>query len=80
MPRRSHPVRGSATVIGSTPGAVPVARVEQNVRAAVDIADRAYVLDDGRMVYEGRAAALARDENLVRSLAGASAEKWDVVA
>ena len=27
--------------------------VEQNVRAAVEIADRAYVLDDGRVVYEG---------------------------
>jgi branched-chain amino acid transport system ATP-binding protein len=30
--------------------------VEQNVRAAVEIADRAYVLDDGRVVYEGLAA------------------------
>ena len=29
--------------------------VEQNVRAAVEIADRAYVLDDGRIVYEGDA-------------------------
>ena len=34
---------------------VSVLLVEQNVRAAVEIADRAYVLDDGRIVYEGDA-------------------------
>jgi len=52
--------------------------VEQNVRAAVAVADRAYVLDDGRVVYEGAAADFAQDEERVRALAGASAEKWDV--
>jgi branched-chain amino acid transport system ATP-binding protein len=52
--------------------------VEQNVRAAVDIADRAYVLDDGRVVYEGPAKAFAADEARVRELAGASAEVWDL--
>jgi branched-chain amino acid transport system ATP-binding protein len=52
--------------------------VEQNVRAAVEIADRVYVLDDGRIVYEGPAAEFGRDEERVRALAGASAEKWDV--
>jgi branched-chain amino acid transport system ATP-binding protein len=36
--------------------------VEQNVRAAVEIADRAYVVDDGRIIYEGSAAELGRDE------------------
>jgi branched-chain amino acid transport system ATP-binding protein len=51
--------------------------VEQNVRAAVEIADRAYVLDDGRVIYEGSAADLGRDEARVRALAGASAESWD---
>ena len=54
--------------------------VEQNVRAAVEIADRAYVLDDGRVVYEGDAAEFARDEERVRALAGASAETWEDVA
>jgi branched-chain amino acid transport system ATP-binding protein len=53
--------------------------VEQNVRAAVEIADRAYVLDDGKVVYEGPAAEFAKDEERVRALAGASAEKWDVI-
>ena len=50
--------------------------VEQNVRAAVEIADRAYVLDDGHVVYEGGAAEFAKDEERVRALAGASAESW----
>jgi branched-chain amino acid transport system ATP-binding protein len=47
--------------------------VEQNVRAAVDVADRCYVLDDGHVVYEGRAADFAKDEERVKELAGASA-------
>ncbi|MFT0547190.1 ABC transporter ATP-binding protein [Allopusillimonas ginsengisoli] len=51
--------------------------IEQNVRAAVEIADRAYVLDDGGIVYEGSAAEFGQDEERVRALAGASAEKWD---
>ena len=56
---------------------ISVLLVEQNVRGAVAIADRAYVLDDGRVVYEGPAAEFARDEERVRALAGASAEKWE---
>jgi branched-chain amino acid transport system ATP-binding protein len=50
--------------------------VEQNVRAAVEIADRAYVLDDGRIVFEGPAAEFAKDEERVRGLAGVSGEVW----
>jgi len=53
--------------------------VEQNVRAAVEIADRAYVLENGSMAYEGPAAEFAEDEERVRALAGASAESWDAV-
>jgi branched-chain amino acid transport system ATP-binding protein len=51
--------------------------IEQNVRAAVEIADRAYVLDTGTIVYDGSAAEFGQDEERVRALAGASAEKWD---
>jgi branched-chain amino acid transport system ATP-binding protein len=54
--------------------------IEQNVRAAVEVADRAYVLDDGRIVYEGAAAEFGKDEERVRALAGASAEKWELEA
>jgi branched-chain amino acid transport system ATP-binding protein len=55
---------------------ISILLVEQNVRAAVAIADRAYVLDDGRVVYSGTAAEFAEDEERVRALAGASAETW----
>jgi len=51
--------------------------VEQNVRAAVEVADRVYVLDDGRVVHEGTAAEFAVDEQRVRALAGASAGSWE---
>ncbi|HKB53896.1 MAG TPA: ABC transporter ATP-binding protein [Ramlibacter sp.] len=57
---------------------ISVLLVEQNVRAAVEIADRAYVLDDGRVAYEGSAAEFAKDEERVRALAGASAESWEL--
>jgi branched-chain amino acid transport system ATP-binding protein len=50
--------------------------VEQNVRAAIQIADVAYVLDDGRIVYQGPAAQLASDEERLRTLAGAAAGSW----
>jgi branched-chain amino acid transport system ATP-binding protein len=56
---------------------ISVLLVEQNVRAAVAIADRAYVLDDGKVVYSGSATEFAADEERVRALAGASAESWD---
>ena len=56
---------------------ISVLLVEQNVRAAVEIADRAYVLDDGKVVYSGAAAEFAKDEERVRALAGASAEVWE---
>ena len=51
--------------------------VEQNVRAAVGVADRAYVLDNGQVVYSGQAADFGKDDARVRALAGTSAEKWD---
>ncbi len=57
---------------------ISVLLVEQNVRAAVQVADRAYVLDDGKVVFEGNAAELGRDEDRVRELAGASAARWDM--
>jgi branched-chain amino acid transport system ATP-binding protein len=52
---------------------IAVLLVEQNVRAALDIADRAYLIDDGRVVFEGAAEDLAENESRVRALAGVSA-------
>ena len=68
------------TVAAMRKSGIAVLLVEQNVRAALEIADRAYVLDDGRVVYAGSTAELARDEDRVRALAGASAERWSGAA
>jgi branched-chain amino acid transport system ATP-binding protein len=59
---------------------ITVLLVEQNVRMSLEIADHAYVLDDGHVVYSGPARELAADEARVQSLAGASAEEWSPTA
>ncbi len=55
---------------------ISVLLVEQNARMSLEIADRAYVLDDGSIVYSGPARELVADDARVRALAGASAEQW----
>lgn len=55
---------------------ISVLLVEQNVRMSLEIADYAYVLDDGVIVHAGPAAELAGDEERIQSLAGATAEAW----
>jgi branched-chain amino acid transport system ATP-binding protein len=45
--------------------------IEQNAPLCLSIADRAYVLDDGKVVYSGAAGELANDTELVNKLAGA---------
>ncbi|HTM72703.1 MAG TPA: ABC transporter ATP-binding protein [Pseudolabrys sp.] len=45
--------------------------IEQNAPLCLSIADRAYILDDGKVVYAGKAAELAKDTELVNKLAGA---------
>jgi branched-chain amino acid transport system ATP-binding protein len=47
--------------------------VEQNVPLSLAIADRAYILDDGKVAYSGTAAELAANHELVDKLAGATA-------
>lgn len=51
---------------------VSILLVEQNALLALKIADRAYVMDDGKIVYEGDAAQLAADRNRIRTLMGLS--------
>jgi branched-chain amino acid transport system ATP-binding protein len=53
---------------------ISVLLVEQNARLSLEIADHAYVLDDGAVVYSGPAAELRADAARVQELAGASAE------
>jgi len=55
---------------------ISVLLVEQNVRMSLEIADHAFVLDNGAIVYDGPARELAGDEERVQALAGASAEQW----
>ncbi|HEX6974219.1 MAG TPA: ABC transporter ATP-binding protein [Vicinamibacterales bacterium] len=55
---------------------ISVLLVEQNARMSLEIADCAYVLDDGAIVFSGGARELAADEARVKALTGASAEEW----
>jgi branched-chain amino acid transport system ATP-binding protein len=55
---------------------ISVLLVEQNARMSLEIADHAFVLDDGSIVYSGPARELAADEARVQALAGASVEEW----
>ena len=50
---------------------VSVLLIEQNAPLSLSVADRAYVLDNGKVVYSGEAAELLRDRELVDKLAGA---------
>jgi len=43
---------------------VTVLLVEQNARAALKLADRAYVLENGRIKLEGQASELLNDESV----------------
>ncbi len=48
--------------------------VEQNAMLALQLADRAYVLSEGEVVYDGSAAELKADKHRMESLAGVSHE------
>jgi branched-chain amino acid transport system ATP-binding protein len=52
---------------------VAVLLVEQNARAALDIADYAYVMERGRVVLEGLAVDLKRDDRVIESYLGLAA-------
>ncbi len=65
------------TIVAARKEGISILLVEQNVHAAVEIADRASVLDDGKVVWSGEAAEFAKDKERVRALAGASAEHWE---
>jgi branched-chain amino acid transport system ATP-binding protein len=47
--------------------------VEQNLRLALDLADRVYILDQGRVVFHGAAAELYEDPELTVTYLGVSA-------
>ena len=58
------------TIVGLRERGVSLLVVEQNARAALQIADYGYVIEQGRVVLEGKAAALQSDERVVASYLG----------
>lgn len=58
---------------------ITVLLVEQNVRQALQIADRAYVLQTGKITLEGPAAELLHDREVSEAFLGAEVEKADHV-
>jgi len=54
---------------------VTILMVEQNARAALDVADYGYVLETGEIALEGPAAQLARDPRVVETYLGAGAAR-----
>ena len=64
-------VRGIFEIIRSLHGAgVTILLVEQNASLALQIADRAYVLEAGRLTISGRAAELLTDERVRKAYLG----------
>ena len=56
-------------------GGLTIALVEQNLRQALKIADRAYVLESGRIVLEGTAVELAANRHLHDAYLGVTREE-----
>ena len=51
-------------------GGTTVLLVEQNAKKALSIADRAYVLETGRIVLEGDAKVLMNDDSIKKAYLG----------
>jgi ABC-type branched-subunit amino acid transport system ATPase component len=67
-PKASQQVLGMLRGIART--RVAILMVEQNVKAALTVSDRAYVLAEGRNQYEGDATALLDDPVLAEIYLG----------
>jgi branched-chain amino acid transport system ATP-binding protein len=52
--------------------------VEQNARAALEVADRAYVMESGQVVLEGKAAELTADERVQTAYLGRRGRQKDL--
>jgi branched-chain amino acid transport system ATP-binding protein len=58
------------TIVELRATGVAILLVEQNARAALQVADRGYVLENGRITLEGDAASLAADPRIVEMYLG----------
>jgi len=56
-------------------GGLTIVLVEQNARAALELADRGYVLETGRVVTTGTGAALLRDPEIASAYLGRAADR-----
>ena len=59
---------------------VSILLVEQNARAALRVADHAYVLELGRVAMEGPAAELANDPRVVEAYLGAGGRHQELLS
>lgn len=57
---------------------VAILLVEQNARAALQVADYGYVIETGNIILEGRASELATDQRVIDSYLGLGAARVDV--
>lgn len=49
---------------------ISILLIEQNVRQTLEIADRAYVLENGRIVSEGKSRELLQDDHIKKAYLG----------
>jgi len=63
------------TIAGLRATGVTILLVEQNARAALEVADHGYVLEMGEIALEGPAAELARDSRVIDTYLGAARQK-----
>jgi branched-chain amino acid transport system ATP-binding protein len=64
-----------ATIADLRATGVTILLVEQNARAALEVADYGYVLEMGDIALEGPAAELARDPRVIETYLGAARKK-----
>jgi branched-chain amino acid transport system ATP-binding protein len=57
-------VESLGEIISSLKGEVPILMTEQNAHFALNISDRGYVIDKGRVRYEGTAADLVKNKEI----------------
>jgi branched-chain amino acid transport system ATP-binding protein len=63
------------TIDGLRATGVTILLVEQNARAALEVADYGYVLEMGEIALEGEAASLAKDSRVIDTYLGAARQK-----
>ena len=66
-----------ATIAALRSTGVTILLVEQNARAALEVADYGYVLEMGEIALEGPAEQLARDPRVIETYLGAARKKKD---